>query len=109
MHLSEEPFRWIKEGRKTVEVRLYDEKRRNIEIGDIIVFRELGGNGEIRVRVRGLLRFGSFRDLFSLVPKRFLNHEGLSVGQQVERMREYYSEEKEKKYGVLGILFERVE
>ncbi len=27
MHLAEEPFNWIKEGKKKVEVRLYDEKK----------------------------------------------------------------------------------
>jgi len=106
MHLSEEPFNWIKEGKKIVEVRLFDEKRRKIEIDDIIIFRKIGSNEEIKVRVKGLLRFKNFRDLFLFIPKNYLAHESLSLEEQIKRMRNYYSEEEEKKYGVIAIWFE---
>ena len=109
MHLSEEPFNWIKEGRKVVEVRLYDEKRKRIEIGDVIVFKKLNGDEEIKVKVKGLLRFESFENLFLFIPKKYLAHESLSLSEQIERIRRYYSEEKEKKYGVLAIWFEVIE
>jgi ASC-1-like (ASCH) protein len=106
MHLSEEPFNWMKEGRKIVEVRLYDEKRKGIEIGDVIVFKKLNGNEEIKVKVKGLLRFERFEDLFLFIPKKYLAHESLSLSEHIERIRKYYSEEKERKYGVLAIWFE---
>ena len=106
MHLSAEPFTWIKEGKKVVEVRLYDEKRRKVELGDVIIFKKLNSKEEIKVRVKGLLRFQSFRDLFLFVPKEYLANEYLSLSEQIERMRKYYSEEKERKYGVLAIWFE---
>lgn len=61
MHLAEEPFNWIKQGKKTVEVRVYDEKRRKLEIGDIIIFKKLCSNEEIKVKVKGLARFKTFR------------------------------------------------
>ncbi len=67
------------------------------------------GGDEIKVRVKGLLRFGSFEELFKFVPKKFLNHEGLSIEEQIKRMRRYYTEGEERRYGVLGILFEVVE
>ena len=38
MKLNESPFERIKNGTKTIEFRLYDEKRRQIKIGDKIVF-----------------------------------------------------------------------
>ncbi|MBQ1852397.1 MAG: ASCH domain-containing protein, partial [Lachnospiraceae bacterium] len=38
MQLQPEPFDLIKSGAKTIELRLYDEKRRKIRIGDEIVF-----------------------------------------------------------------------
>lgn len=106
MHLSEEPFNWIKEGKKVVEVRLFDEKRRKVELGDIIIFKKLGSEEEIKVKVRGLLRFSSFKDLFLFVPKDCLAHSTLSLDEQIKRIRKYYSEEQEKKYGVLAIWFE---
>ena len=106
MHLAEEPFDWIKKGKKCVEVRLYDEKRKSLELGDIIIFKNLKNNEQIKVRVKGLLRFKNFKDLFLLIPKSCLAHESLNLNEQIQRMRKYYSREKEKKYGVLGIWFE---
>lgn len=106
MHLSEEPFNWIKEGRKTVEIRLFDEKRKKIEIGDIIIFRKLNSDEEIKVKVKGLFRFDNFKDLFLFIPKKYLGHESLTLDDQIKRIRKYYSEENEKKYGVLAIWFE---
>ena len=38
MKLNESPFERIKNGTKTVEFRLYDEKRQQIKIGDKIEF-----------------------------------------------------------------------
>ena len=38
MNLTPAPLRMIREGRKTIELRLYDEKRKQISIGDIITF-----------------------------------------------------------------------
>ena len=109
MHLSEEPFKWIKEGRKVVEARLYDEKRKRVEIGDVVVFKKLNNDEEIKVRVKGLLKFKSFEDLFLFIPKKYLAHESLSLSEQIKRIREYYSEEKEKRYNVLAIWFEVIE
>ena len=106
MHLSEEPFNWINEGKKMVEVRLYDEKRKKVELGDVIIFKKLNSDDEIKVRVKGLLRFQSFRNLFLFVPKEYLAHESLSLAEQIEKMRKYYSEEEEGKYSVLAIWFE---
>ena len=41
MKLNQEPFEKIKNGTKTVEFRLYDEKRRTVQIGDEIEFSKL--------------------------------------------------------------------
>ena len=38
MNLVDLPFNQIKEGSKVIEVRLNDEKRQNIKVGDKIVF-----------------------------------------------------------------------
>ena len=40
MKLNDAPFETIKNGKKTIELRLYDEKRRKIKIGDTICFKE---------------------------------------------------------------------
>ena len=41
MKLKESPFERIKNGTKTIEFRLYDEKRKQIKIGDKIEFSKL--------------------------------------------------------------------
>lgn len=38
MKLKEDPFERMKNGTKTIEFRLYDEKRRKIKVGDEIEF-----------------------------------------------------------------------
>ena len=35
MKLNPSPFEMIRSGRKTIELRLYDEKRRSIEKGEV--------------------------------------------------------------------------
>ena len=41
MKLNENPFERIKNGTKTVEFRLYDEKRQQVKIGDKILKEDL--------------------------------------------------------------------
>jgi ASC-1-like (ASCH) protein len=66
MKLKNEPFRKIQSGEKTVELRLYDYKRRRLAISDEIIFNNLENDGEeLAVRVKALYRYGSFEDLFS--------------------------------------------
>lgn len=44
MKLQQSPFERIKEGKKSVEFRLFDEKRKQIKIGDQIEFSKLPQN-----------------------------------------------------------------
>lgn len=41
MSLRNKPFNSIKSGTKTIELRLYDEKRKLISVGDIITFTNI--------------------------------------------------------------------
>ena len=65
MKLQESPFERIKSGTKTVEFRLYDEKRQQIKIGDQIEFSKLPDLQEkLLVDVMELYREDSFENLF---------------------------------------------
>ena len=44
MNLHKAPFQMIKSGAKTIELRLYDEKRKKIKAGDIIEFLQTLNN-----------------------------------------------------------------
>ena len=99
MKLNESPFERIKNGSKTIEFRLYDEKRQKVKIGDKIEFSKLPDLQEkLLVDVTGLSKENSFYELF----KKLYNDEE-EIKEKTNSMYEIYSKEKEIKYGVLGI------
>lgn len=107
LKLATEPFNAIAEGRKTIESRLYDDKRQLIQLGDIITFVNREDTEQtIRVRVIGLLRYETFDSLFTHNdPARF---GGLDKNWLLNQIHEFYSEEDEAVNGVIGIQFEIV-
>ena len=65
MKLNEGPFERIKNGTKTIEFRLYDEKRQQVKIGDKIEFSKLPDLQEkLIVDVIDLYREDTFENLF---------------------------------------------
>ena len=99
MKLNESPFERIKNGTKTIEFRLFDEKRQQIKIGDKIEFSKLPDLHEkLLVEVVELYRDDTFENLF-----RKLYKDEEEVERKTKSMYNYYLPEKEKEYGVLGI------
>ena len=99
MKLNESPFERIKNGKKTIEFRLYDEKRQQIKIGDKIEFSKLPDLQEkLLVDVIELYRANTFENLF-----RKLYTDEDEINKKATSMYKYYSLEKEKEYGALGI------
>lgn len=95
MKLQRAPFEKIKGGQKTIEMRLYDEKRRQIAVGDTITFR--CGEETLIVTVCGLHRFSDFAAMYAAMPHSMLGSD------DPQDMEQYYSQEEQRKYGVLGI------
>ena len=99
MKLNKSPFERIKNGTKKVEFRLYDEKRKQIKVGDKIEFSKLPDLEEkLLVDVVELYREDKFENLF----KRLYSDEE-EIARKTKAMYEIYSPEKEQQYGVLGI------
>jgi len=104
MTLNDEPYFAFKNGKKCVEVRLYDEKRQAICPNDIIIFKRRGNEDEeVRGLVKALHRAESFKELFESEIFSLCGFGGASACEAVEIMHTYYTEEDEEKYGVLGI------
>lgn len=104
MRLADEPFEKMQRGEKTVEIRLYDEKRQKIEVGDAITFYKGESRDEwISATVVGLHRFASFKELFrsDLFPKTGCGDS--TPDEAAENMYRYYTREQEKQWGVLAI------
>lgn len=104
LKLATEPFEAIAAGKKTIESRLFDEKRQAIQLGDIIVFTNRDDLSQtLKVEVLGLLRYKTFADMFTYNdPAKF---GGKSADWLLRQINQFYSEEEQKQYGVLGIQF----
>lgn len=107
MKLQPVPFSKIASGQKTIELRLYDEKRKAISLGDTVRFVCTASDAQLLVRVVALHRFDSFAALYAALP---LTKCGYAEGQKADPsdMEVYYSKEEQSKYGVLGIEIVRI-
>lgn len=105
MNLNASPFEKIASGSKTFELRLFDAKRRRIDIGDRIVFTNLDNPmKKIAVIVRSLHRYASFEDLFADIPiEKCGNSSTDTPDMAAAGMSKYYTADQILKYGVLGI------
>jgi ASC-1-like (ASCH) protein len=66
MKLSDIPFAMIADGRKTIESRLFDDKRQKVQLGDELIFRHLDDSSRTaHTGVVGLLRYADFNDMLS--------------------------------------------
>lgn len=107
MRLHKGPFELIKNGSKTIELRLYDEKRQMINIGDTITFENRSDGDKIQVKVISLHKYPSFEELYKHFDK-------VSIGYKEDEeadpkdMELYYSSEDQSKYGVVGIEMELI-
>ena len=103
MKLQPNPFRKIKSGSKTIELRLNDEKRQQVQVGDFIEFTMLDDTAQkLTVRVTALHHFNSFAELYAALPKEKLGYTPDETPDP-DHMDAYYPREKQEEYGVLGI------
>ena len=104
MKLNPSPFGLIKSGQKTIELRLFDEKRQQIKVGDQIVFTNTATGETLRKTVAKLHCFESFAALYKSLPllKCGYTAEDIDTAHPSD-MEQYYSAEEQKHYGVVGI------
>lgn len=107
MRLNNEPFNKIKEGTKTVELRLLDEKRKALRVGDKIIFTNRANNEKIDVLVTNLFKADSFEPIYEKYSKVAMGYNEEDEAKP-EDMEEYYSKEEIKKYGCIAIEIEKV-
>ena len=90
MNLWNESFQKIKNKTKTIEMRLCDEKRSLISIGDIIEFNNTSTNEQLQCVVINLYKYENFDELYK-------HHDKVSIGYSNDEvaepndMRAYYS------------------
>ena len=108
LRLNNEPFQSIKSGTKTIELRLYDEKRKLIKVGDTITFFNRANNLEsLIVKVVNLHKFKNFSELYKTLDKTKLGYKQNEKALPSD-MEQYYSKEEQSKFGVVGIEIEKI-
>ena len=105
MNLQPKYFDFIKNGTKRIELRLYDEKRQQIKLGDSIEFLK-SENEKFKAKVIGLLRYETFSDLFNDFDISVLADQSMTKQELLNVLQEFYTLEKQAQYGVLGIRLE---
>ncbi len=102
MKLHHRPFLAIKSGRKTIEMRLNDDKRKLLNVGDMVEFTDTKTGEKLVCEVVHLHRYASFEELYK-------NHNKISIGYEENEIADpkdmlaYYPQEEITKYGVVGI------
>lgn len=106
MKLNKNEFYNIKDQFKDIEVRINDEKRKQIKNGDFIEFVNIEDyKKKICVKVININKFNKFDDLYNYYPiERF----GVSINSKQELINKIYKiySRKEEELGVLAIEIE---
>ena len=106
MKLREIYFNKIKCGEKIYEIRLNDEKRKLIDVGDVVIFKKEPELTEtIQTIVEDLIYFKSFNEMINTLPPVKVGFD-TETKQEIEDIyHQFYSDEDEAKFGVLAIKF----
>jgi len=102
MHIDKIHFDKIKSGEKNVELRLNDEKRQKISVGDCIDFY-CDSDETIKAKVIDLYVSESFEKMLRDFPKTLSGFDKNTPQYVSKKMQKYYSPDQIRKNGVLGI------
>lgn len=110
MKLLPEYFNYIKNGTKRIELRLNDEKRKDIAIGDLIVFEEqIEESRYLKTKVVEIYHCTNFEELINEFDIEALADASISKEELINVLEKIYPLEKQVQYGVVGIKIEIIE
>lgn len=110
MGLQEKYFNDIKYGTKKIEMRLNDEKRKLLNIGDTLYFLlEPDRKKKIKSKIVNLIRYNNFEEAINDIQIDYLASIDDSKEDYINDLNKYYSREDQDKYGVLAIEVEMQE
>ena len=110
LHLKDEIFDLVKNGSKNIEIRLYDEKRRKLNVGDILIFYKNGDESKkVIAKVEELNIFDNIEELVNNYDLRNMYFEDSSKEELISIFNEIYSKDKQEEYKVVAIKFEKKE
>ncbi|AJE81563.1 hypothetical protein SLNWT_1187 [Streptomyces albus] len=104
MHLLAQYYRQVESGRKTIEVRVATSDRRDISVGDTVVFHDRNTGREVDVVVQRITPYPSFEDLLRSEDTALIDPDG-QPGELLASLRDIYPPAKEA-LGVLAFAFD---
>lgn len=107
-HLHGDIFEIIKNGTKDIEVRVNDEKRRTLKIGDKILF--LNRDDELETIILNVIKleyYKNFKELVNHYPMERMYLNDYTKEDFLKELARFYTEEEQEEYGVVAIIFER--
>ena len=102
MKLKPNPFALIKSGKKDIEMRLNDEKRRQVRVQDKIEFTNTQTNERLSVVVIARHEYPTFEGLYAAFDKMRLGYLSDEIASP-DDMEKYYPKEEIAHYGVVGL------
>ena len=109
MKLLPQYFNYIKNGTKRLELRLNDEKRKDLEINDIIIFEKLSDDIEyLNTKVKKIYKYNNFKDLVNDFDIELIADKSIRKDELLKILNEIYTVEEQNKYGVLAIEIELI-
>ena len=109
VHLHPDVFELVIQGEKDVEVRVNDEKRRKLKVGDTLLFLKRPDDQEsIKALVKKLVTFSSFQEVIDAYPMKRIYLEGTTKEEYIELMKKFYSDEEVLENGIVAIEFELI-
>lgn len=107
MNLQPKYFDFIKNGTKRIELRLFDEKRQKICVGDTIKFSTDAGDSQL-VKVTKIHRYTNFSKLIDNFDIELLADEKYTKQMLLRELEQFYTKTNQERYGVAGIGFETI-
>ena len=107
VHLHPDVFEIVKKGIKDIEVRVNDEKRRKLNVGDTLIFLKRPLEDEyITKKVKALEYYNSFEELVEHYDMKRIYLENYTKEMYLKEMERFYTKEEQEEYGVVAIIFE---
>lgn len=104
MKLLPQYFNYIKNGTKRLELRLNDEKRKQLKVNDIITFEKLSETKEyLNTKITNIYKYNNFKDLINDFSIELMADKTLTKDELLHTLNEIYTIEQQDKYGVLAI------
>ena len=109
IHLDPDVFEVVKNGSKNIEVRVNDEKRRRLKVGDGFTFLKRPEETEsLKAIVTSLDYYDNFEELVKHYEIKNLYLDSYTKEEFLKLLERFYSIEEQKEFGVVAIGFKLV-